>query len=288
VLEIVDTEQDTGINYRAVASDTGVYLVPFLPPGRYILSVSHPGFKRYERAGLALGTSETVSLDIALQLGGTSETVTVRDTVPLLESATSDVGQLIEAKSVAEMPLNGRRALSLVALSGGTVWVNYSAESKPNFSLAGGRVQSQMFWLDGGDDQNVRMGIGQVNVDPPMEVIREFRVLQNTYSAEFGGSAGGVVVSTTKSGTNRLHGSASEYFRNDVLDARNFFAVSKPPLRYNLFNATLGGPFERTRPTTSPDTKARGAARAWSIRSPCLRPSSGAATSRGQPMPRVC
>src|SRR6185369_6812613 len=156
---------------------------------------------------------------------------------PLLQSSTSDVGQSIEAKTVTDMPLNGRRALSLVELSAATVWVNYGGEAKPNFSLAGGRVQSQMFWLDGGTGQNMRMGVGQVDVDPPVEVIREFRVIQNTYSAEFGGSAGGLIVSTTKSGTNEVRGSLFEYFRNDKLDARNFFSADKP-LRYNLFGAT--------------------------------------------------
>ena len=136
------------------------------------------------------------------ELGNVSEKVTVEATTPLLESSTSDVGQTIEAKTVTDMPLNGRRALSLVELSAATVWVNYGGEAKPNFWLAGGRMQSQMFWLDGGTGQNMRMGVGQIDLDPPVEVIGEFRVIQNTYSAEFGGSAGGLIVSTTKSGTN--------------------------------------------------------------------------------------
>jgi hypothetical protein len=104
-----------------------------------------------------------------------------------------------------------------------------------------------MFWLDGGTGQNMRMGVGQVDVDPPVEVIREFRVIQNTYSAEFGGSAGGLIVSTTKSGTNEVRGSLFEYFRNDKMDARNFFAADKPSLRYNLFGATVGGPIRRNK-----------------------------------------
>jgi hypothetical protein len=145
------------------------------------------------------------------------------------------------------MPLNGRRALSLVQMAGAAVWVSYGGEAKPNFSLAGGRVQSQMFWLDGGSGQNMRLGVGQVDIDPPVEVIREFRVVQNNYSAEFGGSAGGLIISTTKSGTNAFHGSAFEFFRNDALDARNFFSADKPPLRYNLFGGTIGGPIRRNK-----------------------------------------
>lgn len=243
--EIVASEQDTGVTSRAVSSGAGVYAVPFLPPGRYRVEASHAGFKKYERANIPLGTSEVVPLDI--EIGNVSERVTVEATAPLLESTTSDVGQSIDAKTVADMPLNGRRALSLVALSAATVWVSYGGEAKPNFSLAGGRVQSQMFWLDGGNGQNMRMGVGQVDIDPPVEMIREFRVVQNTYSAEFGGSAGGLIISTTKSGTNQFHGSLFEYFRNDKLDARNFFAATRPTLRYNLFGATAGGPIRKNK-----------------------------------------
>lgn len=245
--EVVAVDQETGVHTKGVSSAAGVYAIPFLPPGRYQVEVSHSGFKKYERPNITLGTSESVPLDIELQLGNVSETITVEATAPLLESSTSDVGQSIEAKTVADMPLNGRRALSLVELSAAAVWVNYAGEAKPNFSLAGGRVQSQMFWLDGGTGQNMRMGVGQVDVDPPVEVIREFRIVQNTYSAEFGGSAGGLIVSTTKSGTNELHGSLFEYFRNDKMDARNFFAADKPSLRYNLFGATAGGPIRKNK-----------------------------------------
>lgn len=246
-VEVVATDEATGVATKGVSSATGVYAIPFLAPGRYRIEASHPGFKRYERRGVALGTSEVLPLDIELELGSVSETISVEAAAPLLESTTSDVGQFIEAKTVTDMPLNGRRALALVALSAATVWVSYGGEAKPNFSLAGGRTQSQMFWLDGGAGQNMRLGVGQVDIDPPVEVIREFRVVQNTYAAEFGGSAGGLIISTTKSGTNEFHGSLFEYFRNDKMDARNFFAATKPPLRYNLFGGTLGGPIRRNK-----------------------------------------
>ena len=244
---VVAADEETGVTYRGVSSGAGVYAVPFVPPGHYNVTVTHPGFKTFQRAGAIVGTNEVLALDIELQLGGVAETVTVTGEAPLLESATSDVGQFINSKAVAEMPLNGRRALALVQMSAATVWVDYGGEAKPNFSLAGGRVQSQMFWIDGGAGQNMRLGAGQVDIDPPVEVIREFRVVQNNYAAEFGGSAGGLIITTTKSGTNRFRGSAFEYFRNDALDARNFFAADRPPLRYNLFGATLGGPIVKNR-----------------------------------------
>jgi hypothetical protein len=187
---VVASDEETGVTYRGVSSGAGVYAVPFVPPGHYNVTVTHPGFKTFQRAGAIVGTNEVLALDIELQLGGVAETVTVTGEAPLLESATSDVGQFINSKAVAEMPLNGRRALALVQMSAATVWVDYGGEAKPNFSLAGGRVQSQMFWIDGGAGQNMRLGAGQVDIDPPVEVIREFRVVQNNYAAEFGGSAG--------------------------------------------------------------------------------------------------
>ena len=123
----------------------------------------------------------------------------------------------------------------------------------PTSCWAGGRTQSQMFWVDGGSGVNMRIGVGQIDVDPPVDYVQEVKVLANGYTAEYGGSAGGVVVVSTKSGTNRFRGTLSEYLRNDKLDAPGFFAPvragrkDRPPLRYNVFGGTLGGPIRRDR-----------------------------------------
>lgn len=252
-VEVVAANEQTGVAVRAVSNDAGIYVLSFLQPGRYTLTASGRGFKRYERRGLAVETAEVLALDIALELGNVTEVVEVTAEAPLLESASATVGQFVDSRVVSEMPLSGRRVLELARLAGGVVFVNYSNFAKPNFSLAGGRVQNQMFWLDGGNIQNMRLGVGQVDTDPSVEVIQEFRVVQNAYAAEYGGSAGGLLISTTKSGTNHLHGSGFEYFRNDRLDAAGFFAPTegtrklKAPLRYHLFGGTLGGPIIRDR-----------------------------------------
>lgn len=251
--EVVASNEETGVSSRARSNDAGVYVLPYLPPGRYTITAKVEGFKTYERRGVVLETAQELDLEIRMELGTITETVQVTAEAPLLESASATVGQFLDSRVVTEMPLGNRRALELARLAGAVVWVNYSGLAKPNFSLAGGRVQNQMFWLDGGSIQNMRLGIGQVDIDPPVEVIREFRVIQNNYSAEYGGSAGGLIVSTSKSGTNEIHGSAFEYFRNDALDAAGFFAPVqgdrkiKAPLRYNLFGGTLGGPIRRDR-----------------------------------------
>jgi hypothetical protein len=215
--------------------------------------VEHTGFKRFENTGITLTTGQSLELNVSLELGAVAESVQVTGGAQILETRTSDVGQLVEAKTIEDMPLGDRRSMQMVNIIGGAVFVNYDAGAKPNFSLAGGRTQSQMLWLDGGSGQNQRLGVGQMDIDPPVEVVQEVKILSNNYAAEYGGSAGGVIITTLKSGTNRFRGSLFEYLRNEKLDAANFFAPVqnnrkvKAPLRYNVFGGTLGGPIRRDR-----------------------------------------
>jgi hypothetical protein len=254
-VEIELTSEETGNRFSAISDEQGRYLLPRVPPGRWRLTARLTGFRTYQRTGITVGTSEQLVVEARLEVGEVTETVTVTGGASLLETSTSDVSQLIEPRNVSELPLNGRRAISLAAGAPATVWVNYSGNAKPNFSLAGGRTQSQVFWIDGGNGQNMRLGVGQIDSDPPVEVVRELRILSNSFSAEFGGSAGGLVIMTTKSGTNEFHGSAFEYLRNDAVDAANSFAPfdsktgekTKAPLRYNLFGVTAGGPIRQNR-----------------------------------------
>ena len=252
-VEVTATNVDTGVPTRVRSNEAGIYVLPFLQPGQYNLSATAAGFKKYERQGIVLETAEVVEIDLKLEVGNVTDVVEVRAEAPLLESASSTVGQFIEGKTVAEMPLAGRRALELVRLSGNVIFVDYSNNAKPRFAVAGGRSYQAGYMLDGGNIQNLRIASAQVDIDPPVEVIQEFKVLQNAYSAEYGGSAAGLLVSTTKSGANSFHGSLFEFFRNDKLDAAGFFAPTegtrkvKAPLRYNLFGGTLGGPIVRNR-----------------------------------------
>jgi hypothetical protein len=252
-VEVVATNEETGVATKVQSNEAGICVLPFVQPGRYTIAAMRQGFKKYERRGLTVETAEVLRLDISMALGNVAEVIQVSAELPLLESSSASVGQFVDSRVVSQMPLSGRRALELARLAGGVVFVNYSNFAKPNFSLAGGRVQNQVFWLDGGNIQNMRLGVGQVDSDPPVEVIQEFRVVQNAYAAEYGGSAGGLIISTTKSGTNRFRGSVFEYLRNDKLDAPGFFAPTsgnqklKAPLRYNLYGGVLGGPIIRDR-----------------------------------------
>jgi hypothetical protein len=229
-------------------NDDGLFSLRQLPIGQYIVEAEKEGFRRFVRRGLVLTTGQSLELDIQLEVGAVSESITVSGSATLLETRTSDVAQLVEAKAVEDLPLGDRRSLNLIQMTGAAVFIGYDSGSKPNFSLAGSRQQSQMFWIDGGTGQNMRLGVGQVDLDPPVETIAEVKIMANGYSAEYGGSNGGVIVATTKSGTNNVHGSLFEYVRNDKFDAPNFFAPivdgkkSKAPLRYNVYGGTLGGP----------------------------------------------
>jgi hypothetical protein len=247
---VIATNVETRVQTRVRTNATGFYHLQNLPIGRYDLSVEHPGFRKYIRAGITLTTGEQLGLDIPLELGATGQSVTVSGQPPLVENRTSEINTLIDSKSIDALPLGNRRTLNVVQLSGAAVFVNYPntpANVNPNFSLAGGRTQSQMAWIDGGNAQNMRMGAAQINLDPPVETIEEVKVLTNNYSAEYGASASGVIIETTKSGTNQLHGSGYEFFRNNAMDAPGFFALIanrrkvSPELRYNVFGVTAGG-----------------------------------------------
>jgi hypothetical protein len=245
---------ETRVQTRFTTNSAGFYNLQNLPIGLYDLSVEHPGFRKYIREGITLTTGEQLGLDIKLELGSTGQSVTVSGEAPLIESRTSEVNSFIESKSIDALPLGNRRTLNVVQLSGAAVFVSYPntpANVNPNFSIAGGRTQSQMAWIDGGNAQNMRMGAGQINLDPPVEAIEEVKVLTNNYSAEYGASASGVIIETTKSGTNHLHGGGYEFFRNNAMDAPGFFAPIangqkvSPELRYNVFGATAGGPIRK-------------------------------------------
>jgi hypothetical protein len=246
--EVVAINVATGIRMPSLTNESGHYALNFLQPGEYELQVARPGFRGYIRKEITLTTGQTLELNVVLELGSVSESVSVSARASILQTMNSDVSQLVESKTIEDMPLGDRRSMNMINMVGAAVFVAYDSGSKPNFSLAGGRTQSQMLWIDGGTVQNTRLGVGQMDIDPPIEVLQEVKILSNGYAAEYGASAGGVVVSATKSGTNEFHGSLFEYLRNEKMDAANFFApVSgttkiKAPLRYNVFGGTLGGP----------------------------------------------
>lgn len=250
---IIVTNIATNVVINGLSNASGAYLVPNLDIGEYTVAVEHDGFRRYRETRLVLNTAENFALNVKMELGSVSETVTVSANAAALDDKTSVISQVFEPAELADIPLGDRRTLQLVNLMPGAVFVNYVTAGKPNFSLAGGRTQSQMLWIDGGSAQNMRLGVGQVDVDPPVEAVEEVKILTNNYAAEYGGSAGGVILETTKSGANSFHGSAYEFLRNDAIDAPGFFAPivngskTQPELRYNIYGTTIGGPIRHNK-----------------------------------------
>lgn len=252
-VEVTAAGVATGVRTTTRTNEAGFYSLRPLPIGDYTVAAHLAGFRRHLRDRINLTTGQSLELNITLELGAVAETVTVSARASLLETRNSDASQLVESQTIEDLPLGDRRAMNLIEITGGAVFVDYDSGSKPNFSLAGGRTQSQGFFIDGGTGQNMRIGIDQIDTDPPVESLQEVRIMANAFSAEYGGSASGVVIASTKSGTNQLRGSLFEYLRNQKLDAPHLFAPvadgvkQKPSLRYNVFGGTLGGPLRRDR-----------------------------------------
>ena len=235
------TNADTGVKWETTTTAEGYYAVPALPPGAYSVTVRQDGFRTVTRSGLVLETGFKRTVDIQLAVGSVTEKVDVTAQTPLIETEDSSVGQFIERTTVLNMPLADRRAGQLARLGGAVVG------SGTSFSLAGGRGENQNWLLDGTTVQGATLNNPRIIYDPPAESVREFKVEMNNYSAEYGRSAGGQILMTTRSGTNQFHGALYEFFRNQLLDTRTFFEDSKGPLRYNVFGGSLGGPIRKNR-----------------------------------------
>lgn len=230
----------TGETWRSMSNGSGAYTIPQVRPGTYFLTAEAAGFKLHRHAGIALETGLTARVDVNLEVGQVNESVEVTATPVQLNSESSAVAGVVTNTTIANMPLLGRRAAQLTRLQGFLVQT-----SGTNFTVAGGRGGANMWKVDGGNAQNLTFGVTTLAFDPPVESLQEFKVSVSNYAAELGRAGGGVIEMTTRSGTNQFHGSAYEYLRNNVLNARSFFATSMPALRYNLFGTSLGGPIQR-------------------------------------------
>jgi outer membrane receptor protein involved in Fe transport len=232
------TNTGTNQKYDASTNAVGDYTVLYLTPGRYSLEADARGFRTYRQTEFVLEVDQELRLDIALQVGAASETVTVTDTPPALNTESGARGDVTTNAELTEMPLNGRNFSDLAYLTGGVIPRGDGADGQ--FAVNGARADNVGFLVDGMNNTQ-RRNTG-VMVSPPLEGIQEFKMITSGFSAEYGRFAGGVLSMVTKSGTNRVRGSLYEFLRNDALDARNFFDVNKSKLRQNQFGATVSGP----------------------------------------------
>lgn len=242
----------TGNARKATCGQDGLFTVPLLQPGQYDVRVTGQGFRSAVRSGIRLEVNQALQLDFTLEVGAVTDSVEVTGETPLVNLNDAMVGKVIESTRVTDLPLNGRNTLSLVFLTP-NVRVHSSAPggfadrgaSLSTFSVNGGPSGANNITLDGTTNINTRSG--DVNVNPTADAIEEFKVQSGVMSAEHGFTLGGVVSMVSRSGTNAFHGTAYEFLRNDKLDARNFFAPVKAPLRYNQFGGSLGGPIVKNK-----------------------------------------
>ena len=235
------TVTDISTNRQRVVTSSaqGAYAVPSLPPGEYRLDVELTGFRSVRRAGIHLATGEKARIDFDLAVGKISEQVTVTADSPMLRAVTASLGNVVEHEQVVQLPLNGRAFIMLAALAPGVAL-------PPNTQLPrinGGRPRTNEYLFDG--ISVLQPEPGQVAFFPVIDAIQEFKIESNSPAAEFGRFNGGVINLTTKSGTNVFHGNGFEFFRNQSLNARNFFQSTnpvKPEYRRSQFGGTFGGP----------------------------------------------
>lgn len=248
--KITIRSKETGLEVVAESNGDGLYITPNLTPGSYLLSATKPGFKTEVFGPVALEVNQTVRVDFALAVGSVTDAIEVHATaMQLLAPESAEISQVIASKQVSEIPLNGRQWQQLIALSAG---VNPGAPGQtgsPNpVNVDGQRDKANLFLVDGISTTSSAQGRGN-NFNIPLDAVQEFSVQAGSYSAEYGNVAGGVINLESKSGTNNWHGSLFEFFRNDKMDAADFFAnaTSQPknPLHYNQFGGSVGGPIRR-------------------------------------------
>lgn len=239
-----------GQTFNTKTNNEGEFVASPLRVGRYTVTVQQTGFKKAVSVPVNLDVQQRVALNIVLEVGQISEQVVVSSAIPLLETETSELGQVVDSQRVANLPLNGRNFAQLALLTAGTAPSEPGArdEQSYGFSAGGARSLQNNFLLDGIDNNsNLTDLLNETNyvIQPPVDALAEFKVQTNAYSAEFGRGNGAIVNAVIKSGTNDIHGSAWGFLRNNVLDARNYFdPVGKgaPPYEQYQFGGTLGGP----------------------------------------------
>jgi hypothetical protein len=249
---ITITSAATGLVRTATTPDNGLFRLVAVPTGVYNLTAEKSGFAVAKVASVEVRVNESSTVDVALAVAQSTQTLTVESNVTLTDTETAHLGEVINEEQVTTLPLNGRNFAQLallnagVSASGGGGGQQGGEGGVSGYSSNGQRSTSNNFMVDGIDNNNYEAGsVAQL---PSIDSIQEFQVQTNNYAAEYGRSSGSIVNLVTKSGTNQFHGSAYEFFRNNALDARNFFAdpaFSAPELRLNQFGGTIGGPIQK-------------------------------------------
>jgi outer membrane receptor protein involved in Fe transport len=251
-VQLILTRVDTGVSQTSTTDSAGRFDFVRLLVGNYRLSATAPGFKRVDLQGITLTAEQVLQVPVTLQLGEVTESVEVQGVASALETTNATLRSVVTRALIEDLPLNGRNALQLQTLLPGAIrqaGARSSFAQEDGISVNGSRGNDNNTLLDGGHNNDVYNGVPTSMPNP--DALQEFSVLSNGFSAEYGRGSGSVVSAVTKSGTNAIHGTVYEFLRNDVLDARSYFAhanlVDKQRLRRNQFGASVGGPLRRDR-----------------------------------------
>ena len=244
------TNQATGVSRDANTSEAGDYTFVEVVPGDYKVEYALQGFKKNVRNDVRLEINQVLTLDATMQPGGSQEVVEVTSQAPLVDTTTTQLGAVVGERAVTELPLNTRNTYQFLQLQPGVMstvgssnTLIYGSDSPGAVSVNGGRGRANNFSVNGGDANDLFVNLPVVQPSP--DSIAEFRVLTNTFDAEYGRNSGSVVNVITKSGGNNFHGNVYEFFRNKVLNANGYFDSTKPQFNQNQFGGTFGGPIKK-------------------------------------------
>ncbi len=249
-VQIIDL--DTNVSQTVKTTSAGVYSFLSLPVGRYQLVVKAPGFESYQQNDIQLNTNDELRFDILLRVGDVAESVKVETNAVHVETANTQLGDVITGNHIENMPLNGRQFTDLLGLQSGVVpqisatyGNSFASSQQGNVSINGQRETSNGFYINGSNvDNAVNNG---ATIVPNLDSLSEFRVITSNFDAEHGNYSGGIVSVVTKSGTNEFHGTAFDYFRNTALDSRGFFDSSVQAFQRNQFGGVIGGPIRKNK-----------------------------------------
>jgi hypothetical protein len=254
---ITVTNTQTNLSKQTVSAEDGSYHFLALPAGTYTLNAVSPGFEQFNATDIVVKVNDQLRVDVSLTVGNVKQEVTIAASAVQVETENMQLGDVIDSKKMLALPLNGRSYLDLLGLQAGvapsgsvTIGGDSGTGARPvsgyiqnagNVSVNGQRETANAFLVNGGDVSEGRnLGAGLV---PNLDSVEEFRLITNSFDAEYGKFSGAVMNAITKSGTNGFHGDLFEFLRNDKLDAANFFTPVKSELRRNQFGGVAGGPF---------------------------------------------
>lgn len=244
---------DTNTSFSATTNDTGFYVMPNLPPGHYEVSVAVAGFAKTTQTGIVLTVGQTATVNLTLKVAAAGETVLVTAEAPVIEPTKTEISQVIDSSQIRDLPTSARLFTDFalltpsVATSRTSLGTTFTEFEVTQISFGGMRSFSNEITVDGADFVNTVSGVQRAT--PPQDAVQEFRVVNNSFGAEYGRALGGIVNIVTKSGTNDFHGSVYEYLQNNATDARSLLQPAPLPheLRQNDFGGTLGGPIKKDR-----------------------------------------